>query len=266
MDSATSINNNYQKLNIYHIEKRVKKTKIYDFFKRCFDIIMASFGLIILVIPMIIIGIGVKLSSKGPILFKQKKYGKNKRVFIMYKFRSMSINAPKEAPTCQFEHPEQYITKFGKFLRKTSLDELPQLINILKGDMSIIGPRPAMIHNEEILIMLRDINGANYIRPGLSGLAQVNGRDSITILSKANYDGIYYEKRSLFLDIKIFFKTIIKVLKKSDIVDGGNSNQYKCICCGSKLNEIELQNKICPECDKFFNNNVTIRESNIKVA
>ncbi len=195
------------------------RKNIYFITKRILDIILSTIAFILLIIPGIIIGICIKLESKGPVFFKQKRVGKNKKYFMIYKFRTMRTDAPKDMPTHMLNNAESYITKIGGFLRKTSLDELPQIINIIKGDMSIIGPRPAL-WNQEDLIEERDKYGANDIRPGLTGLAQISGRDELEIPVKAKLDGEYIEKVSFLFDIKIFFKTILKVFKHDGIVEG----------------------------------------------
>ena len=189
------------------------------FFKRFFDIVLSFLGIIVLAIPMLIIAIIVKIDSKGPAIFKQKRVGKNGKPFNFYKFRSMKIEAPHDMATREI-HSEDYITKIGAFLRKTSLDELPQMFCILKGSMSIIGPRP-IVYTEEELISYRKETGAFNVRPGLTGLAQVRYRDNITDMKlKAEIDGEYVRKVSFWLDVKIFFKTLVKVFKEDDIVEG----------------------------------------------
>lgn len=197
----------------------MENKKIYFFFKRLIDIILSLIGLIILIPFFIIFAIIIKCESKGPVFFKQKRFGKNKKFFIIYKFRTMRNDTPKDMPTHMLNNAESYITKFGGFMRKTSIDELPQIINILKGDMSIIGPRPAL-WNQDDLIEERDKYGANNVRPGLTGLAQISGRDELEIPVKAKFDGDYIEKMSLWFDIKIFFKTIFKVFKHDGVVEG----------------------------------------------
>lgn len=197
----------------------MENKKIYFFFKRLIDIILSLIGLIILIPFFIIFAIIIKCESKGPVFFKQKRFGKNKKFFMIYKFRTMRNDTPKDMPTHMLQGAENYITKFGGFMRKTSIDELPQIINILKGDMSIIGPRPAL-WNQDDLIEERDKYNANSIRPGLTGLAQISGRDELEIPVKAKFDGEYIEKMSLWFDIKIFFKTILKVFKHDGVVEG----------------------------------------------
>lgn len=197
----------------------MKKKRIYFAIKRILDVILSIIVLIILCPFLIIFSIIIKVESEGPILFKQKRVGKNKKIFTIYKFRTMRTDTPKDMPTHMLKNAESYITKFGNIMRKTSIDELPQLFNIVKGDMSIIGPRPAL-WNQDDLIKERDKYNANDIRPGLTGWAQVNGRDELEIPVKAKYDGEYIEKVSLWFDIKIFFKTIINVFKHEGIVEG----------------------------------------------
>lgn len=194
------------------------------FIKRLIDIIISFFGIIILSPVYIVIIVAIKLESKGPIFFKQKRVGINKTYFNILKFRTMKIDTPKDCPTHLLKNPEQYITRIGKILRKTSLDELPQIFNILVGQMSIIGPRPCL-WNQYDLIELRDKYGANDIRPGLTGLAQIKGRDELEIDVKAKYDGEYTENLSFILDVKCFFGTIIAVLKKDGIKEGINTEK-----------------------------------------
>ena len=187
--------------------------------KRLLDFTLSLIALIILFIPFVIIGIVIKIESKGPVFFKQERIGKNKNHFFIYKFRSMRTDAPKDMPTHLLNDATSYITKSGNFLRKTSLDELPQLINILKGEMSIVGPRPAL-WNQDDLVEERDKYGANDVRPGLTGLAQVNGRDELEIPVKAKFDGDYVENISFIQDIKIILLTVVKIFKREGIVEG----------------------------------------------
>lgn len=189
------------------------------FIKRWIDFILALIGLVVLSPIFLLIIMSIKLTSKGPILFKQKRVGKNKELFKIYKFRTMKIDTPKDSPTHLLENPDSFITKVGKFLRKTSLDELPQLINIIKGQMSFIGPRPAL-WNQYDLVNERDKYGANDIYPGLTGWAQINGRDELAIPKKAQLDGFYTSKISFFFDVKCFIGTIISVLKTDGVVEG----------------------------------------------
>lgn len=198
--------------------------KPYLVIKRIIDVIFSILGLIILIPVFLIVSIAIKIESKGPIIFKQKRIGKRKKYFTIYKFRTMRSDTPKDMPTHMLKNANGCITKVGNILRKTSLDELPQLVNILKGDMSIIGPRPAL-WNQDDLVEEREKYHANDIRPGLTGWAQVNGRDELEIPVKAKYDGEYIEKVSLWFDIKIFFKTIINVFKHEGIVEGEHNKQ-----------------------------------------
>lgn len=191
-----------------------------DFFKRVFDICFSLIVIIILTIPMIIITIFIKVDSpKETVLFRQVRVGKNNVPFTMFKFRSMNKNAPHQMATENFENPEDYITSIGKIIRKTSLDELPQLFNVLKGDMSIIGPRP-LIPIEKKVLALRNQTGASRILPGITGLAQVHGRDEVSGENKAAYDGKYALNISMLLDISIFVKTIFDVLCSRGIHEG----------------------------------------------
>lgn len=196
------------------------------FLKRVIDFILSLIGLIVLSPVFIILCIWIRLDSKGPIFFRQKRVGKNKKHFNILKFRTMYIDTPKDMPTHMLSNPDQYITKAGKFLRKTSLDELPQIINILKGEMAIIGPRPAL-WNQDDLIAQRDKYGANDIKPGLTGWAQINGRDELEIDVKASLDGYYVEHMSFSFDVKCFFGTITSVLKHEGVVEGGTGELHK---------------------------------------
>ncbi len=190
-----------------------------NFFKRMFDIILSFIGVVVLAIPMLIIAVIIKLDSKGPVLFKQKRIGIHKSHFTIYKFRSMKTNVPHDMPTHLLKDSESYMTVWQKFMRKMSLDELPQLFNILKGDMSIIGPRPAL-WNQFDLIEERDKYGANDVVPGLTGLAQISGRDELDIPVKAALDGEYVKNLTFLMDIKCFFGTISAVITKKGFVEG----------------------------------------------
>lgn len=206
--------------------------------KRGIDFLLALCGLIILSPIFLILCIWIKLDSKGPILFKQKRIGINKSYFNIYKFRTMYVDTPKDMPTHMLSNPDQYITKSGKFLRKTSLDELPQIINILKGEMAVIGPRPAL-WNQDDLIAERDKYHANDVRPGLTGWAQINGRDELEIPVKAKLDGEYVEKESFFMDVKCFLGTIGSVLVGDGVVEGGTGEMEKAsqVTSSEKLNK-----------------------------
>lgn len=196
------------------------------FFKRFIDIILSALAIVLLIVPMLLVAIAIKIDSKGPVLFKQKRVGKNKKHFNILKFRTMRIDTPHDAPTHELSDPKKWITKVGGFLRKTSLDELPQIFNIFVGQMSIIGPRPAL-WNQYDLIEERDKYGANDVRPGLTGWAQINGRDELEIPVKAKLDGEYIEKQSFFFDIRCFFGTIFSVLRSDGVVEGGTGELNK---------------------------------------
>ena len=200
--------------------------RIYFYGKWFIDRLVSLLSLILLSPIFIALSLLIKLDSKGPVFFKQRRIGLRKKEFYILKFRTMSIDAPKNTPTHLLENPEQYITRLGAFLRRSSLDELPQLINILKGDMSIVGPRPAL-WNQYDLITARDKYGANDIYPGLTGWAQVNGRDELEIELKASFDGEYVERMSLIFDIKIFLRTILSVFKKQGIVEGSQKEKVE---------------------------------------
>ena len=200
--------------------------KMYMPIKRALDIALSLLGLLFLSPVFIAVIAAIKLDSPGPVLFKQKRFGIHKSYFDIYKFRTMRIDTPKDTPTHLLSNPDAYITKTGKFLRKTSLDELPQIINILVGQMSVIGPRPAL-WNQYDLIAERDKYGANDIRPGLTGWAQINGRDELPIEVKARYDGEYVKKMSFLFDCKCFIGTIACVLKKEGVVEGGTGTLQK---------------------------------------
>ena len=198
----------------------MKKKPIYNFFKRLFDIFFSFFAIILLSPVLLIVAVAIKCDSKGPVLFKQNRVGKNKKLFKIWKFRSMYTNTDPNAPTHQLGNANSHITKVGAFIRKTSIDELPQLFNILSGKMSFVGPRPAL-WNQDDLIAERDKYHANDIKPGLTGLAQVSGRDELEIPIKAKFDGEYVVKREFFYDISLIFKTIFKVFKHDGVVEGG---------------------------------------------
>ncbi len=191
--------------------------------KRVLDFLLSLCGLLVLWPLLLVIAIAIKIDDPGPVFFSQKRVGLHKRYFQLYKFRSMKVSTP-DVPTHLLEHPEQYISKVGGFLRKYSLDELPQIINILLGQMAIIGPRPALWSQED-LIAERDKYGANDIRPGLTGWAQINGRDELTIEEKSAYDGEYVRNLSFAFDCKCFFGTIGKVLRHEGVVEGAQDEK-----------------------------------------
>lgn len=190
--------------------------------KRLFDFVMSLIGIIVLSPIILIVALAVKLTSPGPMLFKQRRIGKNNDEFQIYKFRTMRIDTPN-VPTHLLENPEQWITPVGKFLRKTSLDELPQLFNILKGEMSIVGPRPAL-YNQIDLKEMRTEAGVHKLVPGLTGWAQINGRDEIPLSLKVKLDKEYLEKKNFLFDIKIIFMTVLSVLKSEGVQEGKNEN------------------------------------------
>jgi O-antigen biosynthesis protein WbqP len=205
----------------------MKKSGIYDrCVKRVVDVALSAVGLVVLSPVFLVTSVAILVDDPGPILFTQKRVGKNKEYFQLHKFRSMKMSTPHDTPTHLLENPERYITRVGKFLRKSSLDELPQIWDIFIGKMSIIGPRPAL-WNQDDLIAERDRYGANDIRPGLTGWAQINGRDELEIDVKARFDGEYVQKESFFFDVKCFVGTITSVLKHEGVVEGGTGQMDK---------------------------------------
>ena len=211
------------------------------FFKRFFDIVLSLFAIIVLALPMLIIAIVVKATSKGPAIFVQDRVGKDGKPFRFYKFRSMCVDAPHDIATRDIK-AESYITKTGRFLRRTSLDELPQLFCILKGDMSLIGPRPVVCSETE-LTEKRRATGALAVRPGLTGLAQIRARDNLTNMSlKAEIDGEYAKKITFWGDIKILFKTVLVVLKEENVVEGDAVNQNQTEEASPALQEVAFEN------------------------
>ena len=196
---------------------------MYQRIKRGIDFLLALVGLIVLSLVLLALSLAIKLDSRGPVLFKQKRVGIHKTHFLILKFRTMRVDTPKDMPTHLLKNPEQYITRMGHFLRKTSLDELPQILNILKGDMAVVGPRPAL-WNQDDLIAERDRYGANDVRPGLTGWAQINGRDELEIPVKARLDGEYVAKIGPAMDLRCFFGTFLKVLAGEGVVEGGTGS------------------------------------------
>ena len=197
--------------------------------KRAIDLILSLIGLIILAIPMLIVSLIIFIDDPGPVIFKQKRIGIRRTFFNCYKFRSMKMSTPHDVPTHMLENPEQYITRWGKFMRKMSIDELPQIFNIVKGDMAIVGPRPAL-WNQDDLADERDKYGANDVRPGLTGWAQINGRDELEIPVKAKLDGDYVKVlnegkfKGFVMDVRCFFETFISVLRHDGVVEGGTGS------------------------------------------
>lgn len=190
------------------------------FGKRLLDVILSGCGIVVLLPVYLIISLAIVIDDPGPILFRQKRVGIHKSFFQILKFRTMKMETPKDVPTHLLNNPQQYITRVGSVLRKTSLDELPQIFQIFTGKMSIIGPRPAL-WNQDDLIAERDLYGANDVRPGLTGWAQINGRDELPIPVKAKYDGEYVKNMSFLFDCKCFFGTILSVLRHDGVVEGG---------------------------------------------
>lgn len=188
--------------------------------KRLLDLGLAAVAMILLALPMLVIAGVVRATSPGPALFWQRRVGARKVYFMMPKFRTMRTDTPHDVPTHLLRDPERYITPVGRFLRRTSLDELPQIFSILSGKMSFIGPRPAL-WNQMDLLAERERYGANDVRPGLSGWAQINGRDELPVAVKARYDGEYAERMSLLFDCQCFFGTLVKVMKREGVVEGG---------------------------------------------
>ena len=195
-------------------------------FKRLVDLVLSGCGILVLSPVYLIVALAIKLDDPGPVFFRQKRVGIHKTHFNILKFRTMKMETPKDTPTHLLENPQQYITRVGRILRKTSLDELPQIFQIFTGKMSIIGPRPAL-WNQFDLIAERDKYGANDVRPGLTGWAQINGRDELPIDVKARYDGEYVENMSFLFDCKCFFGTIVSVLKHDGVVEGGTGQLEK---------------------------------------
>lgn len=199
------------------------RQKIYLPFKRFFDILSSLLAIVVFSPLYIVLAILVKCTSKGPIFFKQKRIGKYKKTFNILKFRTMRIDAPQDVATHLLDNPDKYITKVGRFLRKTSLDEIPQAFNIFVGQMSVVGPRPAL-WNQDDLVLERDKYHANEIVPGLSGWAQCNGRDTLPISEKAKLDGEYVKRFNIWFDIRIVFKTVFQAFRGKDEVEGkGNA-------------------------------------------
>ena len=190
------------------------------YIKRVIDIVIAFCGMVFLLPVFIAIIFAIKLDSKGPAFFLQKRVGKGKKHFNILKFRTMSTSTPRDMPTHKLRYPDLYITRMGRFLRRTSLDELPQILNILKGDMSVIGPRPAL-WNQDDLVAERDKYGANDVLPGLTGWAQINGRDELEIPEKAKFDGEYVKRMSFSFDVRCFFGTILSIFRHEGVVEGG---------------------------------------------
>lgn len=196
------------------------------FIKRIIDVVLSSCGLVILSPVFLILSFWIMIDDPGPVFFTQKRIGKNKQYFKLHKFRSMKMSTPHDKPTHMLSNPDQYITRAGKFIRAHSLDELPQIWDIFIGKMSIIGPRPAL-WNQDLLIAERDKYGANDIKPGLTGWAQINGRDELEIPVKAKFDGEYCRKESFWFDVRCFVGTVFSVLRSDGVVEGGTGKMKK---------------------------------------
>ena len=206
------------------------------FVKRLFDLILSSVAIVALFLPMLIIAIAIKIDDPGPILFKQKRVGKKKNgeitYFMIWKFRSMKMSTPHDTPTHLLKDPEQYITRVGRFIRKMSLDELPQIYQVFTSKLSIVGPRPALWSQEDLMAE-RDKYGANDIKPGITGWAQINGRDELEIDVKARFDGEYASAlnvgnfKGFLMDTKCFFGTVVSVLRSDGVVEGGTGEMKK---------------------------------------
>ncbi|MBQ7037481.1 MAG: sugar transferase [Clostridia bacterium] len=192
------------------------------FGKRLIDVVLSGIGILVLLIPMLIIALIIKIDSPGKVFFTQERVGIHKKPFKILKFRSMRTDTPHDMPTHMLSNPDAYITKFGKWMRKMSVDELPQILCIFIGTMTIIGPRPALF-NQEDLLRERDKYGANDVKPGLTGLAQIRGRDELPIDVKAALDGEYVQKMSFLFDAKLFFSTILSVLRSDGVVEGARA-------------------------------------------
>ena len=197
---------------------------MYPYIKRGADVILSLLALICLSPVYLIVALAVKLSSPGPVLFRQKRVGRGGRLFTIYKFRTMRTDTPRDTATHLLQDPSRYITRVGAFLRRSSLDELPQFFNVLKGDMSIVGPRPAL-YNQYDLIAAREKAGVDAVRPGITGLAQINGRDELPIPVKVRYDREYVENLSLRMDVRCFFGSIWAVLRADGVREGGTGGK-----------------------------------------
>lgn len=196
------------------------------FFKRLIDLVLSSVGIVVLALPMVVFALIIRIEDPDPAIFRQKRVGIHKTYFSVLKFRSMKMSTPHDMPTHMLENPDQYLLKCGRWMRKMSIDELPQLFNIFTGKMSIIGPRPAL-WNQDDLIAERDKYGANDVKPGLTGWAQINGRDELEIADKARLDGEYVKKMSFAFDCRCFFGTIRSVLRHDGVVEGGTGELKK---------------------------------------
>lgn len=206
------------------------------FLKRMIDLVLSGIGIVVLSLPMLVIAIAIKVDDPGPVLFKQRRVGQKKNgqitYFMIWKFRSMKVATPHDVPTHLLENPEQYITRVGRFIRKTSLDELPQIYQVFTGCLSAVGPRPALWSQDD-LVAEREKYGANDVKPGITGWAQINGRDELEIPAKAKFDGEYAAAlnagvwRGFIMDVKCFFGTFVSVLRSDGVVEGGTGAMKK---------------------------------------
>ena len=231
-------------------DSEIKESFYEKYVKRGLDVALSFGGLVTLSPVLIGLSIAIYIDDPGPILFTQKRIGKDKQYFKLHKFRSMKMSTPHDKPTHMLENPEQYITKAGKFIREHSLDELPQIWDIFIGNMSVIGPRPAL-WNQDLLVAERDKYGANDVKPGLTGWAQINGRDAIEIPDKARLDGEYVEKKGLAFDIKCFFGTFMSVLKSDGVVEGGTGEIKKMNATDTKEESVAYDNWVEEHKEQF---------------
>lgn len=222
IESASQANEKAEEFDYSEFENLKEPNRVYCAFKRAFDFFASLAAVIVLMLPMLIITLAIRATSKGKAVFVQKRVGKGGKVFKMYKFRTMYCDTPKYLATAEIDDPDKYITKMGKILRRFSLDELPQVFNILKGDMSVIGPRPLIPEERDVHEMRQNV-GVYKLRPGMTGWAQINGRDSVLPVQKVRYDAMYLRDFGIRMDTKIFFATIRKVIYAADVVEGSEA-------------------------------------------
>ena len=215
---------------------------MYTHLKRILDFLLASLALVVFSPLLLVLAAVIRATSPGPVFFRQRRVGLGKSHFMIYKFRTMRIDAPKDQPTHLFKDPAAYITPVGRFLRRSSLDELPQLLNIIKGEMSVVGPRPAL-WNQFDLIAERDKYGANDVRPGLTGWAQINGRDELPIDVKARLDGEYVRRMSFGFDVRCVLGTVLKVLRSEGVIEGAHAGQTHAIQTQTQKDETDAGSK-----------------------
>ena len=215
---------------------------MYTHLKRILDFLLASLALVVFSPLLLVLAAVIRATSPGPVFFRQRRVGQGKSHFMIYKFRTMRIDAPKDQPTHLFKDPAAYITRVGRFLRRSSLDELPQLLNIIKGEMSVVGPRPAL-WNQFDLIAERDKDGANDVRPGLTGWAQINGRDELPIDVKARLDGEYVRNMSFAFDVRCVLGTVLKVLRSEGVIEGAQAGETNAIQTQIQKDETDAGSK-----------------------